>query len=76
MFPIWHGLDGDAVNVSSIAGEKAVTAGLHNRPIRETIRDLMTWWQTLPEERTAQMRAGMSNDIEAELIAAWNNRDA
>lgn len=76
MFPIWHALDGDAANVSSIAGEKAVAAGLHNRPIRETIRDLLSWWQTLPEERTSQMRAGMSSDVEAELIAAWKDRDA
>jgi 2'-hydroxyisoflavone reductase len=76
MFPIWHALDGDSANVSSVAGEKAVAAGLHNRPIRETVRDLLTWWQTLPEERTASMRAGMSAEVEAELLEAWKARGA
>lgn len=76
MFPIWHGLDGDSANVSSISGAKAVAAGLHNRPVRETIRDLLSWWNSLPEDRTATMRAGMSRDVEAELIAAWKSRDS
>ena len=76
MFPIWHALGGDSANVSSVAGEKAVAAGLHNRPIRETIRDLLSWWQTLPEERTSPMKAGMSADLEARLIAAWKAQNA
>ena len=71
MFPIWHGLHGDSANASSISGEKAVAAGLHNRPIKETARDLLQWWSTLPEERTATMAAGMTAEVEAELIAAW-----
>ena len=71
MFPIWHSLEGEAAAVSSISGKKAVAAGMHNRPVRETIRDLLAWWKTQPEERTATMRAGMSAEVEAELIAAW-----
>jgi 2'-hydroxyisoflavone reductase len=76
MFPIWHALGGEDANVSSVAGTKAVAAGLHNRPVRETIRDLLSWWQTLPTERTSQPQAGMSAALEAELIAAWKARDA
>lgn len=76
MFPIWHPLEGDLAKVSSVAGDKAVEAGLHNRPVRETIRDLLAWWQTLPAERTAPMKAGMSAETEAELIAAWRAQDA
>ena len=76
MFPIWHSLEGDSAKVSSVSGKKAVAAGMHNRPVRETIRDLLTWWKTLPEERTATMRAGMSADVEAELLASWKSRDS
>ncbi|MGI9221095.1 MAG: NAD-dependent epimerase/dehydratase family protein [Woeseiaceae bacterium] len=76
MFPIWHSLDDDSANVSSVSGAKAVAAGLHNRPVRETVRDLLTWWNALPVERTASMRAGMSLDLEAELIAAWKSRSS
>lgn len=76
MFPIWHPLDGDRAGVSSVSGEKAVSAGLHNRPVRETIRDLLTWWQTLPEERTSTMKAGMSAELEAALIKDWTAQNA
>ncbi len=71
MFPIWHGLQGDNAKVSSVSGKKAVAAGLKNRPVRETIRDLLSWWKTLPAERTASMKAGMSPETEAELIARY-----
>lgn len=40
-------------------------------PVRETIRDLMTWWDTLPEERIANARFRLTTEQEAELIAAW-----
>lgn len=76
MFPIWHPKTGDLASVSSVSGEKAVAAGLHNRPIRETIRDLLSWWQTLPEERTSSMKAGISAELEAELIDAWKAQSA
>jgi 2'-hydroxyisoflavone reductase len=76
MFPIWHGLKGDSPHLSSVSGERARAAGLHNRPTRETIRDLLVWWNTLPEERTATMKAGMSVEKEAELIALWKEQSA
>ena len=66
-FPVWHGADG----FSGISSERAVKAGMESRPVRETARDLLTWWDTLPEERTAKLRAGISAEKEAEIIAAW-----
>ncbi len=68
--PIWHG-DADAMKFST---ERALAAGMHNRPERETARDLLTWWDTLPEDRRAGRRTGMSPEKEAEIIAAWKAR--
>ena len=76
LFPIWHPLTGDSAAMSSISGARARDAGLRNRPVRETIRDLMRWWTTLPEGRTATPRAGMSAEGEAELIALWKKENA
>jgi 2'-hydroxyisoflavone reductase len=76
IFPIWHGINGDDAKASSVSGEKAVAAGLHNRPVKETIRDLLQWWSTLPEDRTTTMQAGMTAAQEAQLIAAWKAREA
>ena len=51
-------------------------AGMHTRPVRETARDLMDWWQTLPEERTTKLPAGLPAEYEAELIARWKEEHA
>jgi 2'-hydroxyisoflavone reductase len=72
--PIWHPLTGDNAAVSSVSGARARAAGLRNRPVRETVRDLIRWWKTLPEERTKQPRAGLSAQREAELIALWKKQ--
>lgn len=71
--PIWHPQSGEYAHASSVSGERARKAGLRNRPVRETIRDLMTWWDTLPEERVASAKFGMTAEKEAELIAAWDD---
>lgn len=73
LLPIYHPLTGESAKVSSVSGARARAAGLHNRPVRETIRDLMRWWQTLSEERIANARFAMTPAREAELIAAWKS---
>ena len=70
--PIWHGAD-RAMDVST---ERALAAGMHHRPERETVRDILAWWDTLPAERTATPKAGMSAGQEAELLTAWKERQA
>lgn len=74
--PIWHTSTGDAAAMNQISGARARAAGLANRPVRETIRDLIRWWKTLPESRTAKPRAGLSAEREAELLAKWKEQAA
>ena len=54
-----------------VSGKIALTTGFHHRPERETARDLMTWWDTLPEDRRAKPKTGPGAEKEAEVIAAW-----
>lgn len=69
--PVWHAQAGaDAANFAT-SGARARAAGMYNRPERETARDMLTWWNTLPEERTSKPRAGLSAEREAELIELW-----
>jgi hypothetical protein len=49
---------------------------MHHRPVRETARDLMTWWDTLPEERRANLKGGPGAEKEAEVLAAWKKDNA
>jgi len=53
-----------------------VAAGLRNRPTRETARDTVTWWKTLPADRTDKLRAGLSAAKEAELLQRWHEKNA
>ena len=69
-FPVWAGANGYA----DVDTDRAERAGMHNRPVRETARDLLTWWDTLPAERTATTRAGLSPEREAEILTAWQER--
>jgi 2'-hydroxyisoflavone reductase len=70
-FPVWHPQRGPDAQGAQFIAHAARDAGMHNRPVRETIRDLMSWWGTLPETRTAKLGAGLPAAFEAELIALW-----
>lgn len=68
--PIWNG----SAEPFGFGADRALAAGMHMRPERETARDLLVWWDTLPEERRAQPKAGPSAEKEAAVIAAWKAR--
>ena len=40
-----------------------------------TVAATLAWWDTLPEERRAKLRAGLSAKREQEILAAWHARD-
>jgi 2'-hydroxyisoflavone reductase len=72
--PIWSPTGGEHGGSGTFSGVAARAAGLHNRPERETARNLLTWWDTLSEERRTNMKAGLSAEREAELISLWKAR--
>ncbi|MEM6427962.1 MAG: NAD-dependent epimerase/dehydratase family protein [Deinococcota bacterium] len=69
--PMW--IPGEMSNFMRIKNDAAQEVGLITRPLADTIRDLLTWRETLPEDY--QMSAGLSEAREQELLAAWNSRD-
>jgi 2'-hydroxyisoflavone reductase len=50
---------------------KAIGAGLTYRPHAETIRETLAFYHTQTPERQATLRAGLTPEKEAELLAAW-----
>lgn len=44
------------------------------RTRRETIRDLMSWWQTLPQARIHAARFPLAPDLDQELVATCRSR--
>ncbi len=72
VLPIYHPITGEYSHASSASAERALAAGMHIRPVRETIRDLMAWWDTLPAERHSNARFRMTPERETELLAEWD----
>ena len=52
--PIWSEPDGEESKVAFTSGAAAYEKGLTVRPTRETARDTVRWWKTLPAERTPE----------------------
>ena len=72
--PIWEDPNGEFAPLLKVNGSRAVAAGLKNRPTRETARDTVAWWKTLPADRTEIARAGITLEREAELLEIWSER--
>ena len=53
-----------------VSPEKAIKAGLNFRPLRETIRDTLTWYQTTHGDNT--LKAGLDCDKERALLYKWH----
>jgi len=74
--PLWHPQQGPDAVLFDVSGARARAAGMQTRPVRETARGALAWWATLPEERTAKPRAGLSAEREAELLEIWRRDNA
>ena len=70
----WVPPEGDSIGMNQVSVAAAVAAGLTFRPLGDTARATMEWWNGLPEERRAGMRAGLPAELEAEVLAAWEAR--
>jgi 2'-hydroxyisoflavone reductase len=70
--PPWSPLQGDSAAASLTSVKAALAAGLRSRPLEETVRDTLAWFQTLPAERQAKLRAGLDPTKEAQTLRDWH----
>jgi 2'-hydroxyisoflavone reductase len=69
--PVWAGGE-DGLTRTKI--DKALERGLTFRPLAETARDTLAWFKSLPQERQSKLRAGLTPEREAEVLAAWHKQ--
>lgn len=67
--PCW--IPDAANNLQKMDIRKALAAGLVCRPLADTVRDTLAWQATRPTE---SLKAGISREREAELLADWKAR--
>lgn len=73
--PIWVSAKGGPyAGYGRVSNARALAAGLTFRPLATTVSDLLAWFRGLPAERQASLRAGITREREAELLAAWHAR--
>lgn len=72
--PAWIPSESPDEARSTVICTKAIRAGLKFRPLDETVADTLAWWNSLPEERRAKPRTGLTAEREAATLAAWHAR--
>ena len=74
--PLWVGGNVDYAGIWKVNAGLAASKGLKARPLTESITDTWAWWLTLPGERTAKLKTGLSPERQAEILAAWHEAQA
>jgi 2'-hydroxyisoflavone reductase len=72
--PVWVPSSGETAGFARISNARAVKAGLTFLPMVETAKATLDWFSTQPAERRAKLRAGLTPEREATVLAAWKLR--
>jgi 2'-hydroxyisoflavone reductase len=72
--PPWSPMKGDMAGASLTGMKPASKTGLRSRPLQETVRDTLAWFQTLPADRQAKLHAGLAAEKESGTLQAWHAR--
>ena len=66
--PVWIPGQGETFGFHRRDIRRAIAAGLTYRPLPLTAADTLAWLRTLPPERQAKLRAGLTSEREADLL--------
>jgi len=70
--PVWIPPEGEYAGFGRGSSAKAQAAGLTYRPLQVTAADTLAYWKSLPADRRATPKAGLSPAREAEVLKAWH----
>lgn len=72
--PVWMPAQAEMAGFCQISIQKALSKGLTFRSFAETIQATLQWVRQQPPERPAKLKAGITAEREAEVLAAWHAR--
>jgi 2'-hydroxyisoflavone reductase len=72
--PAWLPATGETAGSGLVSNARAVKQGLRFRPVTDTAKDTVAWFKTLPADRQAKPRAGLTPERETEVLKAWHAR--
>ncbi len=68
VMPIWQSATGEDAGICLASNVRAAKKGLKNRSLEQTIKDTLEWQKTRPEDKQ-KLKAGLTPEMEAELLA-------
>jgi 2'-hydroxyisoflavone reductase len=69
--PVWVPAAGDSAGFASRSIKRALDQGLTFRTLAATSADTLEWFKSQPAERQAKLKAGLTAEREAEVLALW-----
>ena len=72
--PVWVPPRGRTAGFSRRSIQRALDKGLTFRPLADTVRATLEFYEAQPEQRKAELRAGLDPQREKEVLAAWHAR--
>src|SRR5437660_887495 len=69
--PVWTGKESGLARTNI---SRALAKGLTFRPLADTARDTLSWFKSLPQDRQAKLRAGLTPERETEVLSAWKKK--
>jgi 2'-hydroxyisoflavone reductase len=69
--PVWTGAESGMARTNI---DRALSKHLTFRPLADTARDTLGWFKSLPQDRQSHLKAGLTPQREAEVLAAWKNQ--
>ena len=74
--PVWLPAKGDEAAFAGTSNKAARAKGLKITPIKKTVDDTLAWHLTRPEEERVKLKAGITPEKEAAVLAAWKAKKA
>jgi len=73
--PVWAPASGEYSGFGQLSSAKAQAAGLHYRPLAETVKDTLAWYNEDPAAAKTLLRAGLTPKREADALKALRKPD-
>ncbi len=72
--PVWAPPVGEMGGFTRVDNRRALAKGLVFRSLAETARDTLAWFKTLPAERQASLKVGLTRERECAVLNAWRDQ--
>ena len=73
--PVWIPPRGEEAGGSQVSNKRGLAKGLTFRPLADTARDTLAWFKTLPQDRQSHLKAGLTPQREAVVLAGWHKKN-